>query len=130
MSNDFIDSDKRAATALHNIAMYDLPMLANQIGRVVRMLTPDMGVVPGDTETTDEIRTALLDWYENGCGGATPLSALVWHEVDAALRGDDEAILRNAYVALTELQRHRQSDFELAKTINQTNTLGPLDAGD
>ena len=124
MTDNITDSNKRAALALHNIGTYSLPLVANHIGRVVRMLDPRFGVVPGDTETTDDVRRALSQWHENVYGGDTPLGTLVWHEIDAALRGDDEAVLHNAYAALRELQQHRVNDVP-----EEITPLTALDTG-
>ena len=82
-----------------------------------------------ETRLHDAAIKEMTEWRENVYGGDTPLGTILWHEIDAALKRDDEDILRNAYLALTELQRHRQADVELAETISHSNTLGPLDAG-
>ena len=67
-------------------------------------------VADSEGDEIERLRASTRDWYTNVYGADTPLGALVWHEVDAAMKTDDLGQVRNAYAALDELLLMRASD--------------------
>ncbi len=68
-------------------------------------------VASSERDEIERLRTSMKDWYTNVYGGDTPLGALVWHEVDAAMKNDEIGMVRNAAAALHELNTLRVSDI-------------------
>ena len=59
-------------------------------------------VAESEGDEIERLRAGMREWYAMADGGTTPLEALVWHEVDAAMKNDDLRLVHNAAAALRE----------------------------
>ena len=59
-------------------------------------------VAESEGDEIERLRASMRDWHATVYGGDTPLGALVWHEVDAAMNNDDLCLVRNAAAVFKE----------------------------